>query len=109
MHSYVHCSYFTSLGISVPPGQEHARIRIWSILSREKNAQKEILINARNNAPPSLPLNIRITGSLEEEWTHASALADITQSIELELEDKVLRYCLNLKDYLSLEWSWQEE
>jgi len=46
---------------------------------------------------------------LEEEWTHASALADITQSIESELEDKVLRYSLNLKDRLSLEWSWQEE
>jgi hypothetical protein len=38
MHSDVHCSYFTSLGISSPPGQEHARARIWPILSREKNA-----------------------------------------------------------------------
>ncbi len=28
MHSDVHCSYFTSLGISSPPGQEHARARI---------------------------------------------------------------------------------
>ncbi len=28
-HSNVHCSYFTSLGISSPPGQEHARARIW--------------------------------------------------------------------------------
>jgi hypothetical protein len=80
-HLDVHCSYFTSLGISSPPGQEHARARIWPVLSREKNAQKEILIYARNNALPGLPLSIRITGSSEEEWTHATALADITQNI----------------------------
>jgi hypothetical protein len=78
-------------------------------MSREKNAQKEILIYARNNALPGLPLSIRITGSPEEEWTHATALADITQSIEFELEDKILRYSLNLKDCLSLQWSWQED
>jgi hypothetical protein len=57
-------------------------------LSREKNDQKEILVYARNNSPPSLTLNIRITGSSKEEWTHAFALADITQSIESKLEDK---------------------
>jgi hypothetical protein len=106
MHSDVHCSYFTSLGISSPSGQEHARTRIWPVLSREKNTQKELLIYAKNNALPGLPLNIRITGSSEEEWTHAFALEDITWSIESELEDKILRYNLNLKDYLSLEWSW---
>jgi len=78
MHSDVHCSYFTSLGISSPSGQEHARARIWPVLSREKNAQKELLIFAKNNALPGLPLSIRITGSSEEEWTHASALKDIT-------------------------------
>ncbi|CAM6078409.1 unnamed protein product [Sphagnum tenellum] len=105
-HSDVHSPYFTSLGISSPPGQEHARARIWPVLSREKNAQKEILIYARNNTLPSLPLSIRITGLPEEEWTHATALADITQSIESELEDKILKYSLNLKDCLSLEWSW---
>jgi len=109
MHSDVHCSYFTSLGISSPPGQEHARARIWPVLSREKNAQKELLIFAKNNALPGLPLSIRITGSSEEEWTHASALEDITRCIESELEDKILRFSLNLKDCLSLEWSWQED
>jgi hypothetical protein len=109
MHSEVHRSYFTSLSISVPPGQKHARTRIWLVLSREKNDQKEILVYARNNSLPSLPLKIKITGSSEEEWTHASALVDITQSTESELEDKVLRYSLNLKDRVSLEWSWQEE
>jgi hypothetical protein len=58
---------------------------------------------------PGLPLSIRITGLFEEEWTHASALEDITWCIESELKDKILRYNLNFKDYLSLEWSWQED
>ncbi len=48
-------------------------------------------------------------GSPEEEWTHATSLVDITQSIEFELEDKIHRYNLNLRDCLSLEWSWQED
>jgi hypothetical protein len=92
MHSDVHYSYFTSLGILSPLGQEHARAKIWPVLSRENNAQKELLIYAKNNALPGLPLNIRITGSSEEEWTHASALEDITRNIESKLEDKILRY-----------------
>ncbi len=29
--------------------------------------------------------------------------------IESELEDKILKYSLNFKDCLSLEWSWQED
>jgi hypothetical protein len=74
-------------------------------MSREKNAQKELLIFAKNNALQGLPLSIIIMGSLEEEWTHASALEDIIWSIESELEDKILRFSLNLKDCLSLEWS----
>jgi hypothetical protein len=78
-------------------------------LSREKNAQKEILIYTKNNTLPSLPLSIKIMGSPEEEWTHATSLVDITQSIEFELEDKIHRYNLNLRDCLSLEWSWQED
>jgi hypothetical protein len=102
MHSDVHCSYFTSLGISSPSGQEHARARIWPVLSREKNSQKELLIFTKNNALLGLPLSIKITGSSEEEWTHASALEDITRSIESEFEDKILRFILNLKDCLSL-------
>ncbi len=36
-HSDVHCSYFTSLGISTSPGQEHAKAMIWPVLSREKS------------------------------------------------------------------------
>ncbi len=67
------------------------------------------MIYAKNNALPGFPLSIKIMGSSEEEWTHASALEDITRSIESELEDKILKYNLNLKDCLSLEWSWQED
>ncbi|CAM6000527.1 unnamed protein product [Sphagnum balticum] len=108
-HSDVHYSSFASLGIPVPPGQEHARTRIWPVLTRAKNDQKKTLVYSRNNTPPSLPLNIRITGSSEAEWTQDSALADLAQRIETELEEKVLRYNLNLKDRLTLEWSWQED
>ncbi len=35
--SEVHRSFFTSLGISVPPGEEFARARIWPVLSRERD------------------------------------------------------------------------
>jgi hypothetical protein len=35
--SKVHNSFFTSLGIPVPLGEEFARAKIWSVLSREKN------------------------------------------------------------------------
>lgn len=79
------------------------------MLVREKNSQKEILVHSRNQAPPNLPLNIKIMGSTEEQWTQNSALLDLTQRLETELEEKVLRYKLTLKDRLSFEWSWQEE
>jgi hypothetical protein len=62
MHSDVHCSYFTSLGISSPPGQEHAIARIWPVLSREKNAQKELLIYAKSNALPGLLTHSQVPG-----------------------------------------------
>jgi hypothetical protein len=109
MHSDVHCSYFTSLGISSSPRSGTRQSKDLAGPVKGKNAQKELLIYAKNNALPGLPLNIRITSSSEEEWTHASALEDIIRSIESELEDKILRYSLSLKDCLSLEWSWQED
>jgi hypothetical protein len=37
MRSEVHSCFFTSLGIPVPPGQEHARSIVWPVLSRERN------------------------------------------------------------------------
>jgi hypothetical protein len=79
------------------------------MLAREKNSRKEILVHSKNQAPPNLPFNIRIMGSIEVEWTQDSALIDLTQRLEIELEDKVLRYKFALKDRLHLEWSWQKE
>ncbi len=57
-HSDVHCSYFSSLGILTPPGQDHARAKVWPVLARDKSDQKELLFFAKNNALPGLPLSI---------------------------------------------------
>jgi hypothetical protein len=103
--SEVHNSFFTSLGIPVPPGQELARARVWPVLSRERDNQKEILVNAKGNDLPSLPLHIRCMRASEEEWTLASALEDLTRNIEAELE-RILRFNLSLRGRLALEWSW---
>jgi len=62
-------------------------------------------VHSKNQAPPNLPLNIKIMGPVETEWTHNSAWADLIQCLEMELEDKVLRYKLTLKDRPQLEWS----
>ncbi len=93
----------------MPPGQEHARAIVWPVLSRKRNNQKEILVNVKNNDSPSLPLHLRCIGTPEEEWTPASALVDLTRNVEAELEGKILRFNLNLKGRLALEWRWQED
>jgi hypothetical protein len=54
-------------------------------------------------------LHLRCIGTPEEEWTHASALADLTRNVEAELEGKILKFSLNLKGRLTLEWRWQED
>jgi hypothetical protein len=77
-------------------------------LAREKNSRKEILVHFKSQARSSLPISIRIMGSVEAEWPHDSAWADLIQRLEVELEEKVLRYKLTLKDQPKLEWSWQE-
>jgi hypothetical protein len=89
--------------------QDYCRASVWPVLSLSKNSQKEILVCFKNQAPPNLLFNIRIAGPPEEGWTQASALEDLTQCLELELEEKILIYKLALKDRLNLEWSWQEE
>jgi len=93
----------------VPLGQEHARAIVWPVLSKERNNQKEILVNVKSNDSPSLLLHLRCIGTPEEEWTPASALADLTRNVEAELEGKILRFNLNLKGRLALELSWQED
>ncbi len=103
--SEVHYSFFTSLGISVPPGQEFARASVWPVFSRERDNQKEILVNVKSNDLPNLPLHIRCMSASEEKWTPTSALEDLTRSIESELEEKIFRFNLSLKGCLALEWS----
>jgi hypothetical protein len=107
--SEMHRSFFTSLGISIPPGQEFARARIWPILSRERDEQREILVCVKNKDLPNLPLHIRCTSASEEEWTPMSALEELTRDVESELEENILRFSLSLKGRLTLEWSWQED
>jgi len=108
-HSEVHTTYFSSLGIDAPSTGEPFRARIWPVLTREKNAIKETLVYSKNQARPSLPLSLRITGPTEAEWTQDSAWADLTQHLETELEEKVLRYKLIIKTRPTLEWSWTKE
>lgn len=109
LHFEVHPSYFTSLGISIPPNRELFKARVWPVLIREKNSQKETLVHSKNQTRPSLPLHIRTTRLADAEWSHDSTWADLIQHLEMELEEKVLRYRLTLKDRPQLEWSWQEE
>jgi hypothetical protein len=109
MHSEVHPSFFTSLGIPVPPNKEPLRARIWPVLTREKNLKNETLVHSRNQASPNLPFYIRITGpakAAETEWTQNLAWANLTQHLEMELEDNILRYKMCIKDQPQLEWSW---
>ncbi len=47
MHSEVHPSFFTLLGIPAPPNKEPFRTRIWPVLVKEKNFQKETLVHSK--------------------------------------------------------------
>lgn len=112
MHSEVHPSYFTSLGIQVQPNKEPFRARIWPVLTKMKEEKKETLVQSRNQTPPNLPLCFRITGptkAVETEWTQDSARADLIQRLELGLEENILRYKWSIREHLHLEWNWQEE
>jgi hypothetical protein len=112
MHSEIHPSFFTSLGIPAPPNKEPFRTRIWPVLVREKNSQKETLVHSKNQALLSLPLSIRFTGpteAVEVEWSPNSAWSDLIQRIELELKEKILRYKYSISERPQLEWTWQDE
>jgi hypothetical protein len=107
--SELHRSFFESLGIPVPSNQEFGRAKIWPILAREKDGKEQILLHSKNQTPPDLPLSIRVTGPPEEKWTRASAQETLTRNVEAELEEKVLRYRMEVKEKLHLEWCWQAE
>jgi hypothetical protein len=107
--SELHRSFFESLGIAIPGNQEFGRVRIWPVLSREKDGKEQILIHSKNQTPPNLPLSIRATSPPEEKWTKASAQEALLCNVEVELEEKVLRYRMEVKEKLHLEWCWQAE
>jgi hypothetical protein len=89
--------------------QEFCKARIWPVLSRKKDEKEQILVHARNQTPPDLPLSIRVIGLLEERWTQAFVQEDLVLRLEAELEEKVIRYKMAVKGNLHLEWSWQVE
>ncbi len=108
-HSELHHIYFESLGIPVPVGQDFCEAIIWPVLSRDRNERKQILVHARNQGPPNLPINIRVASLPEERWTQASAQADLVLHLEAKLEEKILGYKFAVRECLHLEWSWQVE
>ncbi|CAK9859462.1 unnamed protein product [Sphagnum jensenii] len=111
-HSEIHPAFFTALGIPIPANKEPLRTRIWPVLTREKNGQKETLVHSKNKALPSLPLNIRLSGPMDAEetlWGPNLVWPELTQRIELELEEKVLRFKLNIEERPQLKWIWHEE
>jgi len=112
LHSDVHQSFLSSLGITVPPGREPFRARLWPVITRYKNAQKETLMCFKEHTPPSLPLNIRLKGpaeELEEEWSTDAAWGELIHQVEVELKDQTLKFYLSISEKPRLEWSWQDE
>ncbi|CAM6073044.1 unnamed protein product [Sphagnum tenellum] len=108
LHSEVHPSYFTSLGIQVSPSKEPLRARVWPVLTRTKEEKKETLVHCRNQSQPNLPLYFKIsspTEAAETEWTQESTRADLIQRLELELEENILRFKWCIKDQPHLEWN----
>ncbi|CAK9208949.1 unnamed protein product [Sphagnum troendelagicum] len=86
-HSEIHPS-FTALDIQIPGNKEPLRTRIWPVLTRVKNRQKETLVHSKNKTPSSLPLSIRLSGPMESKevsWDPNSAWPELMQRIELEL------------------------
>jgi hypothetical protein len=74
------------------------KAQVLPVLTREKGDQKEVLIHSRNQALPSLPIGIRITGDGGEDWSSKPAMDELIQHIVTGLEENVLRHKLLLKD-----------
>ncbi|CAK9190474.1 unnamed protein product [Sphagnum troendelagicum] len=68
-HSVLHHTYFNSLGIPVPAGQDFCKARVWPVLLRDKNERKHILVHVRNQGPPDLSISIRVASPPKERWT----------------------------------------
>jgi hypothetical protein len=52
---------------------------------------------------------MRITSPPEERWSQSLAQNDRTFRLEVELEEKVLKYKPAIRDNIRLEWCWQAE
>jgi hypothetical protein len=52
LHSDMHQSFFASLGITILPGRKPLCARLWPIITRYKNAQKETLMCFKEHTPP---------------------------------------------------------
>jgi hypothetical protein len=94
------------LGISVPANKEPFRARFWLVLTREKDIQREMLMHSKMDTLSSLSLSIRYTGPADEP---NAAWADLIHRLEVEFEEQILRFKLNISEKPQLEWSWQDE
>jgi hypothetical protein len=59
----------------------------------------------RNQGPLDLSIGIRMASPSEERWTQASAQGDLVLRLEAELEEKILRYKLTVRECFHLECS----
>jgi len=60
---------------------------------------------------PNLLLSIRYSGPAiepEAEWIPNAAWVDFIHRVEVELEEQILKYKLNISERPQLEWSWQD-
>jgi hypothetical protein len=76
---------------------------------KKKGPHKEVLIQSKNQVLPSLPIEIRIIGEGEEDWSPQLALEEVIKHMVTSLEENILKHKLPLKEVPSLKWSWKEE
>jgi hypothetical protein len=76
---------------------------------REKGTQKEVLVHSKNQALPSLPVELRIVAEGEKDWSSQPAMGELIKQVAISVEENVLRHQLPLKEALNLEWNWREE
>jgi len=83
---------FESLGILLPERAKQCKMRIWPILTREKNSLAEILVHSKNKALPNLQFGIRVKREGEEGWSSQSIMEELIKHVVAGLEDNVLRH-----------------
>jgi hypothetical protein len=76
----------------LPKNAEYCKARIWEVLTREKGTLKEVLVHYKNQAPPSLPIGIKLLGEGEEVWSPQPAMEELIKQVATSLEENVLRH-----------------